>query len=156
MLLPDTTTQTRNVGTALHARVEVAIETPVGSTLRLGGNYTAIRRVIRDALQPNLRPTGVPGHRAFLFAAWQPTEALRLTPNVEVSGDRWSDVSPAPAFPYVRTGAHTLVNVDAACTLPSGVEVSVGFKNLLDDYYELAWGYPQPGRTFYLRTRVRF
>lgn len=24
------------------------------------------------------------------------------------------------------------------------------------DYYELAWGYPQPGRTFYVRTRMRF
>ena len=35
-------------------------------------------------------------------------------------------------------------------------EISLGFKNLLDDYYELASGYPQPGRTFYLKTRMRF
>jgi iron complex outermembrane receptor protein len=34
--------------------------------------------------------------------------------------------------------------------------VSAGFKNLLDDNFELAWGYPQPGRTFYVKTRVLF
>jgi iron complex outermembrane recepter protein len=39
--------------------------------------------------------------------------------------------------------------------LRRSVEISLGFKNLFDDYYELAWGYPQPGRTFYLKTRMR-
>jgi iron complex outermembrane receptor protein len=156
VVLPDTTTQTQNVGTGDFRGVELSAETPLGAKLRIGGNYTAIRRVIRDALQPNLRSTGVPGHRAFLYAAWQPLRALRLTPNIEIAGDRWSEVNPPPSFPYVRIGANTLVNVDATYGLPSGVEVSGGFKNLLDANYELAWGYPQPGRTFYLRTRVRF
>jgi len=27
-------------------------------------------------------------------------------------------------------------------------------KNLTDDNYELAWGFPQPGRSFYIKTRV--
>ena len=30
----------------------------------------------------------------------------------------------------------------------------LGFKNLTDDNYELAWGFPQPGRTFYVKTRI--
>jgi iron complex outermembrane receptor protein len=29
-----------------------------------------------------------------------------------------------------------------------------GLKNLTDDNYELSWGFPQPGRTFYVKTRV--
>lgn len=156
VLLPDTTTQTQNVGNGDFKGVELSADVPVGRTLRVGGNYTFIRRVIRDALQPDLRPTGVPENRAFLYAAWQPGAGLRVTPNVELADDRWSDVNPAPTFPYIETGAYALVNIDATYALPNGIELSGGLKNLLDDYYELAWGYPQPGRTFYLRTRVRF
>ena len=129
---------------------------PIGNTFRAGGNYTHMHRTIRDALQPNLRPTGVPTHRAFLYGTWQPVSRLRLTPSLEVAGDRWSEVNPTPAFPYVKTGASSLLDFDATCTLPGSVAISLGFKNLLDEYYELAWGYPQPGRTFYVKTRMAF
>ncbi len=124
--------------------------------LRAGGNYTYMHRTIRDALQPNLRPTGVPTHRAFLYSTWQPLPTLRLTPSLELADDRWSEVNPATVFPYVKTGASALLDFDATYGLPRGVDVSLGFKNLLDEYYELAWGYPQPGRTFYAKTRVSF
>ena len=81
---------------------------------------------------------------------------LRLTPSLELADDRWSEVNPAPAFPYVKTGAYALLDLDATYALPTYVDLSLGFKNLMDDYYELAWGYPQPGRTFYVKTRMRF
>ena len=32
----------------------------------------------------------------------------------------------------------------------------VGGRNLLDEYYELAWGFPQTGRTFFVKTRIGF
>ena len=126
--------------------------------IRVGGNYTYIHRVITDALQPNLRPTGVPTNKAFLYATWQPITPLRLTPNLEFADDRWSDMTttPAPAFPYVQTGAYTLLNLDATYASRGILELSLGFKNLLDDNYELAWGFPQPGRTFYIKTRMLF
>ena len=28
--------------------------------------------------------------------------------------------------------------------------------NAFDDYYELSWGFPEQGRTFYVKTRVRY
>jgi outer membrane receptor protein involved in Fe transport len=86
----------------------------------------------------------------------QGTSPLRITPSLEVADDRWSDVNPAAAFPYIKTGAYTLLDLDATYAFPRDVEVSLGFKNLLDDYYELAWGYPQQGRTFYVKTRMRY
>src|SRR5262245_56569695 len=97
-----------------------------------------MHRVINDALQPNLRPTGVPSNRAFLYATWHPVKQLRVTPSVDLADDRWSDVNPAPPFPYVQTGAYSLLDLDGTYALPKGLEVSIGFKNLLDDYYELA------------------
>jgi iron complex outermembrane receptor protein len=65
-------------------------------------------------------------------------------------------MNPAPAFPYVKTGSYALLDLDATYELPRGLDVSLGFKNLLDDNFELAWGYPQPGRTFYVKTRMLF
>ena len=64
-------------------------------------------------------------------------------------------MNPPPAFPYVKTGAYALLDFDATYSLPRYVDLSLEFKNLLDDYSELAWGYPQAGRTFYLKTRMQ-
>ena len=80
---------------------------------------------------------------------------MRLTPSLELADDRWSEVNPPPAFPYVKTGAYALLDFDATYSLPRYVDLSLEFKNLLDDYSELAWGYPQAGRTFYLKTRMQ-
>ena len=156
VVLPDTTTQTQNVGNGNFAGVELSIDAPIGSTLRAGGHYTFMHRKIADALQPNLRPTGVPTNRSFLYATWLLAAPLRITPSLELADDRWSDVNPAPAFPYVKTGAYALLDVDATYVFPRGLEASLGMKNMLDDYFELAWGFPQPGRTFYVKTRMRF
>jgi iron complex outermembrane recepter protein len=155
VVLPNTTTQTQNVGNGNFAGFELAVDSPVGRTVRAGGNYTFMHREITDALQPNLRPTGVPTNRAFLWASWQPAPALRITPSLEAADDRWSDVNPAPAFPFVRTGAYALLDLDVTYTFQRRLELSLGFKNLVDDFYELAWGYPQQGRSLYVKTRMR-
>ncbi len=108
-------------------------------------------------LLPDLRPTGVPTHKAFLYAAWRPIEPLTITPSLDLAGDRWSDVNSAPAaaFPYVRTGGYTLINLSAEYEIARDVRVVFGFKNLSDDYYELAWGFPQSGRTYLLEDEDR-
>ena len=154
VVLPDTTTQTQNVGDGRFYGAEVGIDATVHQQLTVGGNYTALSRTIRDALLPNLRPTGVPTHKAFLYAAWQPMRRLTVTPSIDVAGDRWSEVNPAPAFPYVRTGSYTLIDLSAQYALAERFDVVIGLKNLRDENFELAWGFPQPGRTFYVKTRV--
>ncbi len=159
VVLPDATTQTQNVGDGRFYGVEVATDTQAVEQLRVGANYTYISRTVHDALQPNLRPTGVPTHKGLLFAAWQPTKRLSITPSLDLAGDRWSDVNPAPAvpaIPYVRTGAYTLFNLTAEYALVRNVVVGLGFKNLNDDNYQLAWGLPQPGRVLSLKARVRY
>ena len=83
---------------------------------------------------------------------------MTVTPSFEFAGDRWSDVNlaPTPAFPFVRTGAFTIVNLAAQYAVQQNVEIAAGFKNLTDDDYQLAWGFPQPGRTFYVKARTMF
>jgi iron complex outermembrane receptor protein len=156
VVLPDTTTQTQNVGDGRFYGIELAVEAPMSAALTIGGHYTALSRTIRDPLQPNLRPTGVPTHKAFLYAAWRPIETLTITSSLDLAGNRWSDVNrnPVPAFPYVRTGSYTVFDLSTQYSVERNLDVVVGFKNLADQHYELAWGFPQPGRTFYLKTRV--
>lgn len=154
VVLPDTTTQTQNVGDGNFYGVELSIDASLAPAVTAGGNYTAISRTIHDALQPNLRPTGVPTHKAFLYASWRPVDRLTITPSLDVAGDRWSDVNPAPAFPYVRTGGYTLFDLSAQYAIARDFDVVFGFKNLTDDNYELAWGFPQAGRSFYVKTRI--
>lgn len=156
VILPDASGQYQNVGNGHFQGVEVSIDTPSSARLRAGGHYTFIQRVITDALLPNLRPTGVPTHKGFFYASWQPTDRLTITPSLDVAGDRWSDVNVSPAAPHLRTGAYTLVNVAAEYEIARGFEAVFGFKNMTDDHYELVWGFPQPGRTFYVKTRVAF
>lgn len=156
VLLPDTTTQTQNVGDGRFYGAEFAVDAPLTPQLTIGGNYAAIRRTIRDALQPNLQPTGVPTHKSFVYAAWRPIPALTITPSLDIAGDRWSDVNtnPVPSFPYLRTGSHALVDLSAQYSIRRDLDVVFGMKNLTDRHYELSWGFPQPGRTFYVKTRA--
>lgn len=156
VVLPDATTQTQNVGNGQVSGIEGSMDWPLTTSLRVGGQYSYLHREITDALQPNLRPTGTPTHRGAIQGIWRPVAALRAMARVEVANDRWSDMNPAPAFPYIKTGAYALLDVDATYALPRGLELSLGLKNALDAYYELAWGYPQQGRTFYAKTQVRF
>jgi iron complex outermembrane receptor protein len=80
VVLPDTTTQTQNVGNGDFYGAEVSIDAQGSRRLSAGANYTFVHRKITDALQPNLRPTGVPTHKAFLYAAWRAVDRLRITP----------------------------------------------------------------------------
>ena len=96
----------------------------------------------------------MPTHKAFLYAAWRPIERLTITPSLDTAGDRWSDLNPPPAFPYLRTGGYTLIDLAAQYSIARNFDVVFGSRNLTDANYELAWGFPQPGRTFFLKTRI--
>lgn len=157
VILPNTTTQQQNVGNGRFVGLEVSGDIRLAGAWRLGGNYTFIDREIEDASIPNLRPTGVPENKLFFYAEWRPTARLSLTPSVEAADDRWSDRNPAAiaGFPYVETGEHSLVNLDVKYTVRN-IEVGVGARNLGDENYELAWGYPMMGRNYYAKVRLTF
>ena len=66
----------------------------------------------------------------------------------------WSDVNPVLAFRMCGRAATRSLDLAAQNALANDFDVVFGFKNLADQNYELAWGFPQPGRTFYLKTRI--
>jgi iron complex outermembrane receptor protein len=165
--LNPTQSQTQNINKGHFYGFEMSLEAQLLPQLRVGGNYTFIQRNVSDVSVPGFQPSGVPTHKAFLYASWVPIERVTITPSLEIASDRWSDVfvgtqaANAPilaAFPdpYIRTGAYTLANINVSYKLIENFEVAGGVKNLLDQNYELAWGLPQPGRTFYMKARATF
>ncbi len=162
-----TQSQTQNINQGHFYGFEASLEAQLSAQFMLGGNYTFIERNVSDVSIPGFRPVGVPTQKAFIYATWRPIAPLAITPSLEVTSDRWSDVfvgtqaQNAPiraAFPdlYIRTGAYTLANVNVNYRFTENFDVAGGVRNLLDQNFELAWGLPQPGRTFYLKARATF
>lgn len=73
-----------------------------------------------------------------------------------MADERWSNVDPPVPAPYITTGDYALVNFDLAYAINEGLELALGGRNLLDENYELAWGFPEPGLSVYAKIRLRF
>jgi iron complex outermembrane receptor protein len=158
VVLPNGTTQAQNVGNGRFYGLEVFFDARVTDRLTVGGNYTNIDREIIDALQPTLEAEGVPDNKGLLYLTWQPTARFTLMPSIEAADDRWANVNTQPpaAVPYVRSGAYTLINLDTTYTFANDLELGVGIRNWNDDNYELAWGFPSPGRAIYTKLQMTF
>lgn len=150
---PPQMTQTQNVGNGEIHGIELGGQMQLSGQLVVGGNATWLHRGIRDPLQPGIRPIGTPGTQALLYATWQPVEKITITPSVDFADDRWSD---GPGGSYLRTGRYTNVNLQMEWKATESLRLAVGGKNLADDRYELAWGFPEPGRSFYVKGQLAF
>jgi iron complex outermembrane receptor protein len=146
-------TQTQNVGDGEFYGVELGVQSQLTRLWSIAANYTYLQRDISDPLQPGYEVVGAPDHAAFVAFSYAPSDRLSITPSLEVAGDRWSDVTGGG---YVRTGEYTLLNFQLQYRGSELWEIAVGGTNLLDENFELAQGYPEPGQSFYIRLRLTF
>jgi len=150
---PAQLTQTQNVGDGEYYGVELAADGKLGASWRLGGNYTYLHREIVDPLRPSLQAVGTPTHQGLLFATWSPGETVSVTPSLEFASDRWSDLNDTT---FRRTGKYTLVNLQLQYRATEKLSFAAGGRNLFDDNYQLAVGFPEPGRTLYVKMQLGF
>lgn len=150
---PPQITQARNVGDGEFYGVEIGVQARLGELWSVAANYTHLDRTINDPLQPNVEVVGAPDNAAFVAFSFAPSAKWTFTPSVELADDRWSDVTGGG---YVRTGDYTLLNLQVAYRGGDAWELALGGSNLLDESFELAQGYPEPGRNAYLRMRLNF
>lgn len=146
--------QSRNLGKGNYYGGEISLTADFGPSLSMGANYTYTHRELVDPSNAAFRPTGVPAHKAFLYVDWSPLERLHVVPNVDIASDRWTVNTAGTA--YYRTGSYALVNLRIDYELLNGVEVGVGARNLLDDNYTLADGFPEQGRSFFVSLRAQY
>jgi iron complex outermembrane receptor protein len=146
-------TQNQNVGSGYRYGVDLAIDYAWTSTLKVGGNISYIQNQITNPNDPTFRPTGIPTMKGGVYVAWQPIDGLTLTGDVQVANDRWSQ---GAQNKYVTTGSYVLANVGADYKVRENLTVSGGVKNIFDNLYELTWGFPEAGRTYYIAMRQTF
>lgn len=151
---PNETSQFQNVGGATYYGFEISGEWDVLPQLTFGGHYTYTKSDISDPERPGLKPIGVPEHLAYLYAHWRPLERLTVTPSVELSSSRYSSNRFEDEFTTVP--GFGLVNLNIEYEFNDQASLTLGVRNILDKYYELADGFPEPGRTFYVNTRFTF
>ena len=135
VVLPDTTTQTQNVGDGRFYGAEFGVDAPMSPA---ADGWRQLHRAQPDdprraaAESAADRRADAQGLSLCGVAADEP---LTITPSLDVAGDRWSEVNPAPAFPYVRTGSYTLLDLSAQYAITERFDVVFGLKNLTDETY---------------------
>lgn len=147
-------TQSRNVGSGEYYGAELSLTAAATERLKFGGNYSWTHRNLDDPSNAMFRPTGVPEHKAFLWADWTPIDALHILPNVDIASDRW--LNNTAGTRWFRDGSYVLANITLRFEAPAGVELGVTARNLFDSSYQLADGFPEPGRSIVLTARFRY
>jgi len=150
---PQAVTQSRNLGKGDYYGVELSVDARLGDTLGLGANYTWTHRDLDDPSNAAFRPTGVPTHKAFVWADWSPVSRLHVVPNVDIASSRWT-VNTAGTR-YYKTGSHVLANLRVDFDVMENVTLGVGARNLFDETYQLTDGFPEPGRSVFASLRAR-
>ena len=151
--------QSRNVGKGEYYGIELSASATLLPGLDAGINYTGIKRDLTDPSNARFRPTGVPTHKGFAYLDWAPVERLHIVPSVDLASNRWTLFTATPASQptrYYRTGAYVNASLRVDLALTEQIDLSIGGRNLFDDYYTLTDGFPEPGRTVYASARFRY
>ncbi|ABD87540.1 TonB-dependent receptor [Rhodopseudomonas palustris] len=153
-------TQNQNVGDGYRYGVDFAVDYAVNATLMLGGNVSYIHNQLTNPSDPTVQQTGIPTVKGMLYASYSPIESVTLTPSLQYADERWSQknqvIANKSVNSYVKTGAYLSANFAAEYRMRDNLTWSGGVKNIFDQYYALAWGYPEAGRTFYVGMKATF
>lgn len=150
---PTGTTQSQNVGHGSFYGLEASLTGTLRADLTAGANYTYL---IRHLETPGTQPmplTGVPGHNAFAWLAWNASPDFTVTPNLELASNRWTVTTNGAT--YYKTGAFGLLGVSFNWHFADGLDLNFGARNLMDSGYELTAGFPEPGRSVFAQLRFR-
>ena len=144
--------QSRNLGSGDNYGAEASVAALLLPGLNVGANYTWIEREIDDPTNAAFQPTGVPRHKAFIYADWELVPGLTLIPSLEVVSDRWT-VNTAGTR-YFRSGTYTDGGLRLDWRVMDRAVIGVGVRNAFDELYSLADGFPEAGRRYFVTIRL--
>jgi iron complex outermembrane receptor protein len=144
-----TCNQLQNIGTARHSGIELAVEHRAASW-SAGGGYTYLDRENRS--NPAIPLTDTPRDRLFAHVGWKPAEAWEVQGTAEAESGRKVGFGNG----YRTLPGVVIVGAKGVWTPRHDVTVEAGVANLFDRNYELADGYPMPGRTWFANAKYAF
>jgi iron complex outermembrane receptor protein len=154
-----------NIGSADYYGGEISLDAELTPTLRIGANYSYIRRDFDVGSAPVggfirlFQLTDVPDHKGFAYISWRPVDKLEILPSIEVASSR-TTVTAASANAdvpaYYQTGAYANGAIRIDYEILPQVTVGVGAKNLFDQNVFLTDGFPEPGRSFFMSVRAKY
>ncbi|HET8898227.1 MAG TPA: TonB-dependent receptor [Rhodanobacteraceae bacterium] len=147
--------QAQNIGRARHRGLDLALDQHIGDWLQLGAAYTLLDR--DNLSDPATRLTDTPRQRLSTHARW-------------IFSERWSAVTTFAAEQgrFVRSrapGNHAgtlelhgfaVWGTKLVYSPQPAWDIEVSGRNLGDRWYELAEGYPMPGRSWFANLRYRY
>ncbi len=140
--------QLQNVGRSRHLGTELGFDWKPCAEFQLTTSYAYLDR--KNESQPDIRLIDTPRHSLLTYADIRPVKWLSLIPSLEYNGSRYSTTY------GMEAGAWAVANLKLSLHLPKEVTMSAGVNNLLDRNYELAEGFPEAGRNFFVNVQYKF
>ena len=167
--------QTQNFGKSRVYGLELASVIRMTDSFDLGLAYTYMEKELRSSIAKaeDLKPTNVPRHKLTVYGDWRVAEELNIIPKVEAYSSRYSTLGGNNMVNgAVRTSGKPGTGIDMRDGTKIGgfataglkvkyqpfdaLEISAGVDNIFDKNYQLAEGYPEEGRNYFLTLTTKF
>lgn len=147
--------QAQNIGRARSRGVELTLQQHIGERGQLGAAYTWLDR---DNLgNPAVRLTNSPRQRLFAHAQWTFSPQWEALATVEAEQGRIvTYTGPGNQGGFLRLDGYATFGAKLVWSPLDGLDIEAGGRNLGDRWYELAEGYPMPGRSWFANVSYRF
>ncbi|AVP57567.1 TonB-dependent receptor plug domain-containing protein [Pulveribacter suum] len=142
--------QAQNVGRTRNRGLELSLAQQLSARWSASASYTYLHRT-------NLSDRGItlvdtPRQRLFAAVRWMPSAPWELHATLEAEQGRRVNFDGG----YRRLGGFATAGLKATYKPAKDVAVDFGVNNLADKWYELADGYPMPGRSWFVHGVYRF
>jgi iron complex outermembrane recepter protein len=142
--------QESNVGHVDLYGIELGLSGQILPCLKGGMNYTYLQYI---NVNNNALITDLPHNKVFAYLQYfTPVKEWSMLGSVEYNSARYSDSEYAPAI----AGGYALVNFKEIYEISPGVTLEGGINNILDENWEIQYGYPLSGRTFFVQMRFKY
>lgn len=168
--------QTQNFGKSRVYGLELASVIRMTDSFDLGLAYTYMEKELRSSIAKaeDLKPTNVPKHKLTVYGDWRVAEGLNIIPKVEAYSSRYSTLGGNnmvnAAVRVHGKGIGTGIGMQDGTKIGGfataglkvkyqpfdALEISAGVDNIFDKNYQLAEGYPEEGRNYFLTLTTKF
>jgi iron complex outermembrane recepter protein len=143
--------QNQNVGNARFSGIEAEVTSHIIPRVDLGANYTLLDRDPRGS-QSSAPYYGTPRHKGIAWADIDLGQGFSIIPSLLVESSR-KTTDTGNGLPV---DGFIVANLKGVYQITEAISAELASYNLTDQKYFYDNGYPMPGRTVVITTRVRF